>query len=151
MRVTVTIRDAKGIKFEQKELKTIEILSQKDLERVAKKCEEVIKATIMRKSAQPTGKLASGFYAHKIPDGWAIGDIKELDSTIQYWNHQDKGSEGIGANWNHFKPHGPWQAIYNENYGGWIVPRNPIPAMNYVADTLQQMEMLIPQILQKGR
>jgi hypothetical protein len=150
MRIRVVMRDKSGTQFLKKEMRDIEILKESDLERIAKTCESIIKETIMNKSANPTGKLASGFYAHPFGEGWAVGDIPELDSTIPYWNHQDKGSLGIGANWNHFKPNGPWQAIYNENYGGWIVPRNPIPAMNYIAETLQKMETIIPQLLKRN-
>lgn len=154
MKIKIAIRDKVGKNFTIKEIQRVEILSESDLERIARACEEVIQANIIEKSANSTGKMASGFYAHKISDGWAVGDIDELDSTIPYWNHQDKGSEGIGANWNHFLPKGRWfGGRWVESADGFsgIKPKTPIPAMNYIAATLQRMQGVIQTILRGKR
>lgn len=154
MRIRIAVRDKVGKDFTIKEIHRVQILSESDLERIARNCEKIIQATIIQKSANPTGKLASGFYAHKIMNGWAVGDIDELDVTIPYWNHQDKGSLGISANWNHFLPKGRWfggRWIESEDGYSGIKPKTPIPAMNYIASTLQQMEIVIRQILKGNK
>ena len=154
MRIRVAIRDKVGKDFIIKEINRIGSMSEVDLERVAKRCESIIKETIMSKASNPTGKLASGFYAHKIINGWAIGDIDELDSTIPYWNHQDKGSEGIGADWNHFLPKGIWvdgRWVESDTGFSHIKPKTPIPAMNYIASTLLSMELEIKNILKRNK
>ena len=65
----------------------------------------------------------------------------------------DKGSEGIGANWDHFLPkgfwlNGRWVVDQSEGFSG-IKPQTPIKALNYISETLAQMEVLIPTILNK--
>lgn len=150
MRITVAIRDKVGKDFITKEIRHWKMVSELDLQRIAKRCEEVIRETIMTKANKPTGKLASGFYAHQIPGGWAVGDINELDSTIPYWNHIDKGSLGIGANWQHFLPKGYWldgRWVESDTGFAGIQPKTPIQALNYIADTLLKMELEIPRIL----
>ena len=152
MKISVNIRDKVGKNFETVEYKRIKLIEELDLERIAKECEVVIRNTIMEKSDSPTGHLASCFRAEKIIDGWGIGDINYLDNNAPYWNHQDKGSEGIGANWNHFLPKGYWQngrwVKDSAGYSG-VKPKTPIPAMNYISETLQKMEMIIPKLLRK--
>lgn len=150
MRVQVVVRDKAGVDFVTQELKRIEVISNRDLKRIAERTESVIKFMIENKSEGGTGRLAEGFYAHEFSNGWAVGDIDELDSTIPYWNHQDKGSEGIGADWNHFLPKGFWAngrwVVSDTGFSG-IKPSTPIPAKNYIASTLQQMAIEIPKIL----
>ncbi len=148
-RARVVVRDKVGKAFKIREKQFVETLSKSDLERIARQCELIIKETIIRKSKNPTGYLASFFTAQPIPNGWGVGDVNELDSQAPYWNHVDKGSLGIGANWEHTLPKGRW-------FGGvWIVddsgyfakPKTPIPGKHYIAETLAQMEVLIPIIL----
>jgi len=150
MRIRVAFRDKVGKDFTIKEIRRIERVSEKDTERLAKACEKVIRETIFEKADKPSGNLASGFYAHKIIDGWAVGDIEELDKNLPYWNHVDKGSEGIGANWQHFLPKGYWLdgrwVVDSKGFSG-IQPQSPIQPLNYIASTLQKMEIQIPRIL----
>jgi len=150
MRIRVVVRDSVVGDFKQREIKRIEKVSETDTRRLAKACEEIIRATIMEKAKRPTGNLAHGFYAHKILEGWAVGDIDELDNRLPYWNHVDKGSEGIGANWNHYLPKGLWvdgRWVESDNGFIGIKPKSPIKALNYIAETLQKMEIIIPRIL----
>jgi len=150
MRIRVAMRDKVGKDFTIRELKRIANVADLDLERIARECQAVIRETIMNKAKHPTGNLAHGFYAHQIVDGWAVGDIDELDSAVPYWNHVDKGSEGIGANWQHFLPKGLWHDgrwLESEDGYSGIQPNSPIPAMNYISETLQRMEIEIPRIL----
>jgi len=150
MRIRVAIRNKVGSDFVARELKRVQITSELDLERIAKECERVIQATIMAKAQNPTGHLASLMIAEKIIGGWGVGDIETLDKQAPYWNHQDKGSEGIGANWDHFLPTGFWDdgkwVTDPTGYSG-VKPKTPIPAMNFISSTIQQMQTIIPRIL----
>ncbi len=153
MQIKVAVRSKVGSNFELKELQYIEHVKDLDLERIAKECERIIQETIMTKSKMPTGHLASHMLADRITDGWGVGDIDLLDSEIPYWNHIDKGSEGIGANWQHFLPKGYWSNgrwVKSDRGFSGIKPNKPIPAMNYIAETLQKMESIISIIL-KGK
>ena len=108
--------------------------------------------TIMSKSQMPTGKLASRMVAEKIPYGWGVGDIATLDSEVPYWNHIDKGSEGIGANWQHYLPKGLWvNGRWVESNDGFygIQPQSPIPAMNYISETIVKMQIIEKIILNR--
>ena len=152
IRVTVAIRDAVGKDFRTAELKRVIQGSKLDVEKIARECEKTIQETIMNKTRLPTGKLASFMKAEPITDGWGVGDIATLDANVPYWNHIDKGSEGIGANWQHFLPRGYWSNgrwIEDPNGSLGIKPKTPIPAINYIADTLAQMGTKIPSILMR--
>ena len=155
VKIKVVIRDKTGKDFRVTEIARIERMSELDTERLARECEKVIQATIMNKAANPTGKLASMFVAGPIPRGWGVGDVGLLDTETPYWNHVDKGSEGIGANWNHFLPkgfwfNGRWVVDQEEGVSG-IKPKTPIQALNYISETLSQMEVLIPTILKLSK
>jgi len=150
MQIKVTIRDKKGTNFVKSEIRRVTIMKDLDLERIAKECEKIIGDTIQNKAKDSKGLLASYLYAHKVNNNsWAVGDIPELDREVKHWNHIDKGSEAIGADWNHYLPKGRWVN------GRWVIdssgynakPKTPISAMNYISDTVAQMEMIIPQIL----
>jgi len=150
MRIRVTVRDKVGGDFVTRELKRIKVGSDLDLKHIAETCEGIIQDTIMTKADKPTGHLASLMIAEKIPNGWGVGDIDTLDKDAPYWNHIDKGSEGIGANWEHYLPKGFWQngrwVVSDKGFSG-IKPKTPIPAMNFIAITLQRMESYILKIL----
>lgn len=148
-RIRVTVRDKTGTSFLDNEIKSLKNLVEKDTRKLAETFAKTVKDTIQRKAKNPTGKLASGFYAHPITNGWAVGDINELDATLPYWNHVDKGSLAIGANWEHVLPKGKWvnNLWVASQDGYWFVPSKPIASMNYIAESLQIMEVLTPQIL----
>jgi len=153
VRIKIVVRDKVGKDFEIQEIKRLELAMDIDLERIAKECEKIIQETIMTTSENPTGHLASLMLADKIENGWGVGDIELLDNDAPYWNHIDKGSEGIGANWSHFLPKGFWSDgrwVESDTGFAGVKPNTPITAKNYIALTLQQMESIIPKIL-KGR
>jgi hypothetical protein len=153
IRVKVAIRDKVGKDFRVEEKKYIEELAERDTKRLAEETERLIKETITRKSKNPTGKLASFFYAHPITNGYAVGDIDELDSQVPGWNHLDKGSLAIGANWQHWLPKGRWEnGRWVEDANGYFaMPKNPISALNYISETIAQLEVLIPLILKENK
>ena len=153
MKIKIAIRDKVGADFYTREIKRVEKVSDDDTRRLAERAETVIRKTIEDKTMGGTGRLANtdAWTPEKISFGWGIGDIETLDAEVPYWNHQDKGSEGIGANWQHFLPKGRWAngrwVIDKEGGFSGIIPQSPIPALNYIASTLQQMEIEIPKIL----
>ena len=153
MKIIVSIRDKVGGDFRIQEIKRVEKVSELDVERIARECEKIIGDSIVRKSKHPTGYLASFFYAHPFNDGanhgWAVGDIAELDKEAKYWNHLDKGSEGIGANWSHWLPKGRWvDGRWVEDEAGYFAkPKTPIKAWNYISESLSLTEIAIQQIL----
>jgi len=152
IQVKVTVRDKVGKDFRTVEKMRIQQMMEKDTRLLAEVTEQVIQETIMRKTEMPTGKLASNFLAEPIVGGWGVGDIAQLDSNVPYWNHIDKGSKGIGANWQHFLPKGFWfQGRWVSDPTGYsgIKPNTPIEAVNYIASTLAEMEIRIPSLLKK--
>lgn len=151
--VKVLIRDRVGKDFMVTEVKRIQEMAESDTYRLSKECEKIIQEIIMNKTQLPTGRLASFFIAEKILNGWGVGDIATLDKEVPYWNHLDKGSEGIGANWSHYLPRGFWvNGRWVESSNGFvgIKPKTPIQAINYIAETLAKMEISTPIILKKG-
>ena len=54
MRIRIAVRDKVGKDFIIKEIKRIVNMSETDLERIAKRCELIIKETIMSKASNPT-------------------------------------------------------------------------------------------------
>jgi len=153
MKIRVAIREKTGKSFRVEERRRVEEASELDCERLARECEKIIGETITAKAKKSTGYLASFFYAEKIPYGWGVGRIEELDSKAKYWAHQNWGSEGIGANWAHTLPKGHWvNGRWVEDKSGYFaVPKTPIPAMNYIESTLATMDAIIPQILSEKR
>ena len=64
----------------------------------------------------------------------------------------DKGSEGIGANWQHYLPKGLWvNGRWVESNDGFygIQPQSPIPAMNYISETIVKMQIIEKIILNR--
>ena len=157
MKIQVAVRDKVGKDFVIEEIRYATSLAKEDLERIAKETEKVIQNKIMTKSRMPTGKLASFFYAENLSSGnrieWGIGNIQELDQEVSYWNHLDKGSEGIGANWQHYLPKGFWangRWVENPNGYAGIQPQTPIQAFNYIAETIAEMNIKIQQLLKNS-
>ena len=152
-RLKVIIRDKVGKDFRTEEIRRIKSMGKKDTKRLAKECEKIIQETIMRKTERPTGHLASLMKAGPIVNGWGVGDIETLDKLAPYWNHIDKGSQGIGANWQHYLPKGYWDGNFRwvtseDGYSG-IMPERPILAVNYIASTLARMQTRERKILNR--
>lgn len=149
MKIRIAVREKTGKNFRIEERRRVEEMSERDCERMARECEKIIGDNIVAKSKNPTGYLASFFFADKIPGGYGNGNIAELDSDCKYWAHLNFGSEDFGANWSHWLPKGRWVD------GRWVIdeagyyakPKTAIPAMNYIENTLTMMDSIIPQIL----
>ncbi|HUU88097.1 MAG TPA: hypothetical protein VMX17_10140 [Candidatus Glassbacteria bacterium] len=147
--IRVLIKDKN---FKANEIKRIQAMSSKDTEALAKRHETVLRHTIENVTAGGTGKLANaeGWTAEPIVGGWGLGDVGQLDSEVNYWRHQNYGSEAIGANWQHYLPKGFWvngRWVVSDNGFSGIQPKSPIPALNYIEKSIFEMETQIPQIL----
>lgn len=144
----IVIKDVGG-DFLTKEYKYYDQLSNLDTGRLAKVTEDIIKRTIQSKAKNPTGNLASGFFSEPILNGWGVGDIENLNSHLPYWRHVNYGSEAIGANWQHWLPKGRWvngRWVTSQD-GFWFRPESPIQPLNYIEDTVAEMESQIDRLL----
>lgn len=153
MKISVTMKDRGGQDFVTKLYKEIEADSERLIEIAAKRCESVIRYMIENKTNGGTGNLANsdGWIAEPILGGWGVGDIPFLNANQKYWRHLNDGSEGIGADWEHYLPKGLWvNGRWVTNSAGYsgIKPKTPIQAVNYIEATLAQMEVELPKILQ---
>jgi len=152
MRVTVSIRDKVGGDLDKWGVEYIKKVSEADTKKIAEIARDYMKFFIMDTSDQPSGHLASLITADKVEGGWGVGDIPTLDKDAEYWNHIDKGSQGINANWDHYLPKGFWSngrwVESDTGYAG-IKPKTPIKAKNYIAKTISLIDTLIPAILEE--
>jgi hypothetical protein len=157
-KVYVSIKNQGGKNFEAQMIKEIQIIAARDIQRIAEHHEGVIKAVIENKTAGGTGKLADTWEAGEmnIPGkiAWGVGDIIKLNSESPHWRHQNWGSIAIGANWQHFLPKGMWvNGRWIENSAGYagIMPKTPIPALNYLEDSIFLMEPFIQKVLNENK
>lgn len=149
----INIKDVNG-NFVTKQIDFIKDLAEKDTRRLAEVTKDVIQETIINTAEKPSGNLASGFLVGKISNGYGVGDIDELNIHLPYWRHVNYGSEGIGANWNHFLPKGRWvDGRWMKDSSGFsgIKPNTPIQPLNYIEKTLAQIETIIQQVLSENK
>lgn len=157
-----------GSSFIKQQMDIVTNLANHHLESAAKETENVIRTNITSGLRRPesSGNLARGFFAEKVSDlHWGIGNISLLNQNQKYWRHINYGSEAIGANWQHAVPGGsfnPGNGTPDHSSfraGRWyvgrpdgttgklhsFVPNQPIPAHNYIEQTISQ----IPDIVHK--
>jgi len=153
--ITVKITRSKKNSYYSNQIKS---LSSRQTFRLAKKTEEIIQKKIQESIKRPgsTGDLAEAFQTYMTSRGYGVGKISYLNRVVPYWRHQDAGSEAIGANWQHpvpkgqFSPGEPKPDAGSFQNGRWIpggqysfIPKNPIPAKNYIIRTLAE---ILPKI-----
>jgi len=155
-RITVTVTQAQG--FIQRQIAQVQGLAQRQTfllaEATVKEIRETIQANVKRPGS--TGLLADSFHAEMVANGAGVGRISFLNKEVPYWRHINFGSLAIGANWQHRVPKGefrPGDPIPNEGSfgaGRWnspgaysFIPKNPIPAMNYIEKSLAK---ILPKI-----
>ena len=150
----INIKDIGG-NFIEKQIAFIRILAEKDTKRLAEVTKDVIQSTIQNVADKSSGNLASGFLVDKIPNGYGVGDIEQLNNNLPYWMHVNSGSEGIGANWEHFLPKGRWVngRWLKDKEGGFsgIKPKTPIQPLNYIEKTLAQLSTIAKQVLSENK
>jgi len=149
----ILIKDKGAKNFVSKEFAYFKDLAERDTKLLAEETKDIIQSTIQNKAKNPTGNLASGFQVGKIPGGYGVGDINELNQHLPYWAHQNWGSEAIGANWQHWLPKGKFvnNRWVRSQDGYYFMPSRPIPAMNYIEDTIAKMDSVIQQVLRKNK
>lgn len=162
----ITVKIIGADKFAKEQSIIIKNLVERQIKRIAKLTEDVIREKI-RESVQrvgSTGNLANSFYAEKILDGWGVGNINYLNKNAPYWRHVNFGSQAIGANWQHrvptggFSPGEPkplagasgsrWQ-VGGANYS--FIPTKPIAPLNYIAKTLQELNIIVRRGLSEAK
>ena len=154
--INVTVKTAQG--FIKRQVAQVEALAQRQTFRLAKATEIEIGQTIRELTQRPgsTGLLADSFHAEITAHGAGVGRISFLNKEVPYWAHQNWGSLAIGANWQHRVPKGefrPGEPIPDGGSfgdGRWVsvgsysfIPKNPIPAKNYIEKTLAK---ILPKI-----
>lgn len=150
--------------FITKQKQFITILAQAEIEKLAKETETVIKQKITDGIRRPgsTGKLADAMRAERINAfSWGVGNILSLNAEVPYWRHINFGSLAIGANWQHRVPKGGFSPGQSKPDGGssragrWnvgsdsfsFIPKNPIPAHNYIDKTIAEIPSIILRVL----
>jgi len=149
----INIKDEGG-DFVAKQFVYLKELSEKDTKRLAEVTQDVIKTTIQNVADKPSGNLASGFFAEKITNGYGVGDIDQLNIHLPYWRHVNYGSQGIGANWNHYLPKGRWvDGRWLKDSSGFsgIKPNSPIQPLNYIEKTIAQIETIVQTVLNENK
>lgn len=154
--INVSIKTAQG--FIKRQVAQVQGMAQRQTFVLAEATKIVIRETIHENITRPgsTGLLADSFHAEMTARGAGVGRISFLNKEVKYWRHQNFGSLAIGANWQHRVPKGnfaPGDPTPNEGSfgnGRWsspgkysFIPKNPIPAKNYIEKSLAK---IIPKI-----
>ena len=128
-------------------------LSQRQLERIARETEQIIKENIRASLLHPeysSGHLENSFFAEKIGvNSWGIGNVGYLNENTPYWRHINYGSQEIGANWQHWLPKGYWQdgLWVVDSQGYYDMPKKPIEAHNYIEKTISEIDSIVKRNL----
>ncbi|MHA2012773.1 MAG: hypothetical protein ACTSWG_10440 [Candidatus Helarchaeota archaeon] len=153
MRIILKNRKGKDLKTKIKSL--VLALSNSQLQRIAKETEQIMRNNIDASLVHPTyssGNLKNNIIAEQIGTSlmpkWGIGNISLLNKEVPYWAHINYGSEGIGANWDHWLPKGRWvDGLWVEDSNGYYAkPQRPIEPHNYIERTIAE----IPKIIHKN-
>ena len=174
MRIQVELSRKSQDKFVKEVVAEIIDFKENFMEQLALETAKTMKAKITESVKRPgsTGNLAQSIFALKTAEGWGVGDIDYLNKKAPYWRHVNSGSEAIGANWQHLVPKGsfhpglprPDSSAFRE--GRWVtnlsdgegktyafIPKKPIPPMNYIEKTLNELNSIISHVktISKGR
>lgn len=158
MKITYIDVDKGGKNLEKELIQFAVREEERILERLARIAEQSIREHIragLKHPSKSSGNLERNFYAHKFSEGglngWAVGDVTELNEKANMWRHLNYGSEAIGANWDHWLPKGRWEdGLWVEDSEGYFSkPTKPIEARNYIEKTLLDLESAIQRVLQE--
>lgn len=156
-----------GQKFIRTQLITIKQLSDRQIEAIARETEVVIQKEIIARSDKregSTGKLANGFFALPITDGWGVGDIDFLNQNVKYWYWQNFGVAQTGrttppisrGRFNSGNPrpvkeggNSRWNQSSNGEF--LIKPNKPIEAKNYIQATINQVNQIVASVTARIR
>lgn len=161
--INVTVKTAEG--FVKRQIAQIEGLAKRQTFVLAETTVIEIQETIRENTKRPgsTGLMAELFHAEMTVQGAGVGRISYLNKECPYWAHQNFGSLAIGANWQHRVPKGefgpgePMPDAGSFGDGRWnspgaysFIPKNPIPAMNYLEKSLAKIISKINIILKNA-
>lgn len=156
MKITYLDVDKGGKNLEKELIQFAVREEERILERLARIAEQAIREHIragLKHPSKSSGNLERNFYAHKFSEGglngWAVGDVTELNEKSPSWRHLNYGSEAISANWDHWLPKGRWEdGLWVEDSEGYFSkPTKPIEARNYIEKTLLDLESAIQRVL----
>lgn len=135
-------------------------LSDKQLEAIARKTEQVIKEKITERIERDgsTGNLANSFTTVKITGGWGVGDIDFLNKQAPYWYWQNFGtaqsgrkvppsSKGAFKSGNPRPTSGASGSRWGSNGNFFIKPKKPITAKNYIQATLNEVNQIVSSVV----
>ncbi len=158
-RITVKI-EGLGKNFAKTQAEIIQRLSNIQLEAIARKTEEVIKAKITERIERDgsTGNLANSFTTVKITGGWGVGDIDFLNKQAPYWYWQNfgiaqsgrkipPGSKGAFKSGNPRPTAGAGGSRWGSNGQFFINPKKPIEAKNYIQATLNEVNQIVASVI----
>jgi len=159
--VKVTISGL-GQNFVRTQIASIRLLSERQIEAMARETEIVIQRIIQERIKRDgsTGHMASGFQTVKTTDGWGVGDIDYLNANVKqwYWLNFGVAQSGRtippGTNENprirgHFSSH--TKGRFQKGSPSFPMnPTKPIEAMNYIQATLNEVNGIIAKVLSRG-
>lgn len=161
-----------GLKeFERTQIQFLQTLSEKQLQEIAEKTEQVMRFHIQTSIQRPgsTSNLANSFKAERINIGsWGVGNIPALNQDAPYWRWINYGRAASGRTippGSSENPHirggftpgnsPPSPSAFQEgrfqlNGTYFMNPKKPIQAHNFIARTLTQVPTIVNSVLSKG-
>lgn len=160
-KVKVTITGL-GVNFARVQAQSITLLSDRQIEAMARETELVIQTKIQERIKRDgsTGHLASSFQTIKTPGGWGVGDIDYLNTNAKQWYWLNFGvaqsgrTTPPGTNENprirgHFSP--DTNGRFTKGSPSFPMnPTKPIEAINYIQATLNEVNAIITKVLARG-
>lgn len=156
-----------GRDFVRTQLVTIQKLSERQIEAIARETQRVIQRFISERSNKregSTGNLANSFFALPITDGWGVGDISFLNQNAKYWYWQNFGIAQSGrevppSSRGAFNSGDPrpssagGNSRWNQSAGGgyFIKPTQPIEAKNYIQATINEINTIVASVTGRVR
>lgn len=159
-KITVKIKGNKN--FAKVQTQIILNLSDRHIEAIARKTEQVIKQKITERIVREdsTGNLANSFTTVKITGGFGVGDIDFLNKQAPYWFWQNFGVAQSGrkvpprsrGRFNTGSPQpiaGGGNSRWNQSSTGQFLidPKKPIEAKNYIQATLNEVNQIVSSVV----
>jgi len=155
-----------GQNFVRQQAESIRLLSERQIEEIARETELVIKAKISERIKRDgsTGNLANSFTTVKIAGGWGIGDINFLNQQAPYWYWQNFGkaqsgrttpprSKGAFTSGNPAPQSAGGNSRWGQSSTGqyMINPTKPIEAKNYIQATINEINLIISSVVRRTK
>jgi len=151
-----------GKDFARTQTQIIRLLSERQIEEIARETEVVIKRKITERIQRDdsTGNLAKSFTTVKLADGWGVGDIAYLNQNAKQWYWLNFGvaqsgrttpprSRGAFRTGNPAPSSDGGSSRWNQSSTGqyMIQPTKPIEAKNYIQATINEINQIISTVI----